>query len=189
MSYAEAAASSGPTGATKIPKPAELEVTTEPLGSIETVDPVTFEKERKKAQEVAGKTAYEVELEAKKAAKALRDEASKIEKEWESFKKNSTVESVVDYVKQLLATVGSYFNKTFSTETVATVSTELKNPAVVGQIAVIGAGAAAGWFVFSESDRIRSDNKYVVALHAGIITAVVLADVYAFQYLYPKGKK
>lgn len=183
MSYAEAAASSGPTGSpTKIPKPAELEVTTDPLGSIETVDAETFEKERKEVREAASK----VGKEAKEAAKTIREEA---EKELKEVKNNSTVESVVDYVKQLFANAAAFVNNTFSSSTVETVSNELQNPVVVSQLAVLVAGASAGWFVYTESGRIRSDNKYVVALHAGIVTGLILADVYAFQYLYPKYKK
>lgn len=186
MSYAEAAASSGPTGEPiKLPKPAELEVTTDPLGSLETVDAKKFEKERKEARELGEKA----QREAQKAVNAVKDESKKLEKEWDNLKHDSNVEKVVDYVKQLIANATAFVNRTFSKETVDTVATELQNPVVVGQIAALGAGAAAGWFVYAESDRIRSDNKYVVALHAGIVTAAVLADIYVFQNLYPKYKK
>lgn len=205
MSYAEAAASApGPAAPIKLPKPAELEVTTDPSGSIETVDAETFEKERKEAEKEAKaaveKTSKEVKdvaektgKEVKKAAGVVRDEAEDLKKEakkeWKDFKESSSVEQVVDYVKQQLANVSAYVSQTFSSENVAAVSTELQNPVVLGQLAVLGAGAAAGWYINSESHRIRSDNKYVVAIHAGVITAAVLADMYVFQALYPKYKK
>ncbi|RKP32127.1 hypothetical protein METBISCDRAFT_26076 [Metschnikowia bicuspidata] len=201
MSYAKAPASSSPTGAPqKLPKSAELEVTTESLGSIQFVDADTFEqvdKVEKKAQQNIKEKVHSASKKGKKAAREINNEAKELNGE---LGNNPLVTRFLNCVRSSVACATSKaaclqsrvvetVNKTFSTETVSAAYTELQNPVVVGQLAVLGAGATAGWFVYAESDRIRSDNKYVVALHAGVVTALVLADVYVFLNLYAKNKK
>ncbi|GEQ72356.1 hypothetical protein JCM33374_g6043 [Metschnikowia sp. JCM 33374] len=158
MSYAEAAASSGPAK--------------------------EFEQKRKEA-------AKEVEKIASKAAKVSKEQAEVIKKEFDEFEKESApyIEKALNFVKEKYAYVSSSISSKFNSESVSSTVTELQNPVVLSQLALIIGGATAGWFVYAERAHIRSENKYVVAIHAGIVTALVLGDVYVFQKLYPKYKK
>lgn len=180
MSYAEAAASSGPLGADKLPEPTRVEKTTQPLGSVETVD----EKEFARIKREALKAAHNAVDAGKEHVADLKKELLELEKESQPY-----VEKAVAYVKDKYAAAASYVSSVVHSDKVNCASKELQNPVVVGQLAVIAGGAAAGWLVFCERSRIRSDNKYVVGIHAGVITAFLLADVYVFQKLYPKYKK
>lgn len=201
MSHAKAPGSSGPTGAPqKLPTSAELKMTTKSLGSIQFVDADPFEpvdKVDKKAQQNIKESVHSASKKGKKAARKIIDEAKDPNGELGNDPLvtrflncvRSSVECATSKAACLQSRVVETVNKTFSTETVSAAYTELKNPAVLGQLAVLGAGATAGWFVYAESDRIRSENKYVVALHAGVVTALVLADVYVFLNLYAKNKK
>ncbi|KAM9931244.1 hypothetical protein OXX80_009097 [Metschnikowia pulcherrima] len=184
MSYAEAAASSGPTKAEKIPEPAKLERTSEPHGSVETLDGKEFEKKRKEA-------AKEVERVASEAAKASKKQAKEIKKEIDEFEKNAApyFQQAVSFVKEKYAQLSAAVTSRVNTETVSNAVVELQNPVVLSQLALIAGGATAGWYVYAERAHIRSDNKYVVAIHAGLVTALVLGDAYVFQKLYPKYKK
>lgn len=184
MSYAEAAASAGPAKVEKIPEPAKLEQTSEPLGSVETLDGKQFDKKREEA-------AKEVERVAAAAAKASKEQAKEIKKEFDDLEKQAApyLEKAVSFVKEKYAALSSAVSSKLNSETVSSAAEELQNPVVLSQLALIAGGATAGWFVYAERAHIRSENKYVVAIHAGIVTALVLGDVYVFQKLYPKYKK
>lgn len=180
-SYADAAASLGPTGhPKKIPEPTKVAETTEPRGSVETVDAKEFERAKKQAS----KAAEDAVRAGKEQAKHLKKELKELEEDAKPY-----VEKFVGYVKEQYAYLTNYVASIGNSDVVKTAGEELQNPVVVGQLAVIAAGATAGWFVLSEKARIRLDNKYVVAIHAGVITALVLGDAYVFQQLYPKYKK
>lgn len=66
--------------------------------------------------------------------------------------------------------------------------TELQNPVVATQVVVGLTGAVAAYLAYLERGRILS-NKYVVGIHAGVITALVLADGYLFGKYYKQYKK
>lgn len=179
-SYAEVAAESGPIGAEKIPQPAQVERTSEPRGSVETVPKEEFEKIKKQALQAAN--------DAVAAGKAHVEDFRKELKETEELLK-PRVEKAVGYLKEKYSAAAAYISSFVSKDSVNAAGKELQNPVVVGQLAVVAGGATACYFVSQERARINSDNKYVVAIHAGIITGLILADVYVFQQLYPKYKK
>lgn len=179
-SYADIAASSGPTGAEKLPEPPKVEHNTNPQGSVETVDEKEFAKIKKQALKAA-KDAVDA---GKEHVKDFKKEIKEIEKESQPY-----VEKALDFFKEKYAAAASYVSSVVNSDSVSAAGKELQNPVVVGQLALIAGGATAGWFVYSERARINTDNKYVVAIHAGIVTAFVLADVYVFEKLYPKYKK
>ncbi|SGZ58064.1 CIC11C00000004965 [Sungouiella intermedia] len=178
--YAEVAAESGPIGAEKIPEPAQVNRTTEPQGSVETVPKEDFEKIKKQAK----KTTEEAVKAGKEHVQDFKKELKELKEELKPY-----VEKAVDYVKDKYAATAAYVSSWVNKDTINAAGQELQNPVVVGQLAVIAGGATAGYFITQESGRINSDNKYVVAIHAGIITGLILADVYVFQQLYPKYKK
>lgn len=182
--YADAAASSGPIGAEKLPEPAQVEKTTNPKGSVETIDGKEFEKKKKEAAKEAKKVTEEATKKAKKQAEIVKGEI-------DDFKKDTApyLEKAINYVKDTYAQVSSAVSSRVNSQTASQAVTELQNPVVISQLALIAGGATAGWFVYSERAHIRSDNKIVVAIHAGIATALILGDVYLFQNLYPKYKK
>lgn len=179
MSYADAAKSLGPTGASKIPQPAKLEQH-EASGHVEAIDGKEFDKVREKAK----KATEEVVAEGKKQAKAVKKEIAELEKESKPY-----IDKAIAFVQEEYAYVSSYLSQVFSKETGNKVATELQNPVVIGQLALIAGGASAGWFVYAERARINTDNKYVLGIHAAIATALIAADAYVFQQLYPKYKK
>ncbi|OBA24326.1 hypothetical protein METBIDRAFT_37495 [Metschnikowia bicuspidata var. bicuspidata NRRL YB-4993] len=184
MSYAEAAASSGPANIEKIPEPAKLERTSEPQGSVETLDAEEFEKQRHEA-------AREVERVAADAAKASKKQAKQIKKEFDEIEKNSApyLSQMVGYVKEKYAALSSALSSRANADCASSAAAELQNPVVLSQLALIAGGATAGWYLYAERAHIRSENKYVLAIHAAIATGLVLGDVYVFQNLYPKYKK
>lgn len=179
-SYADVAASSGPIGAEKLPEPAKLERTTEPLGSVETVD----EKEFAKIKKQALKTAKDAIDAGKEHVQDFKKELKELEEESKPY-----LEKAVDYLKGTYAAAASYVSSVVNSDTVTAASKELQNPVVLGQLVLIAGGATAGWFVYSERARINTNNKYVIGIHAGLITALILADKYVFDKLYPKYKK
>lgn len=179
-SYADVAASSGPTGAAKIPEPVKVERKTEPSGSVETVSEEEFEKIKKEASKIAEESVRAGKEKVKDFKKELAD--------WES-KGKPYFEKALSYVQEKYAAVSSYVQATVNSEQSTKARKELQNPVVIGQLAVILGAATAGYFVYAERARIRTENKYVLALHAGVVTALVLGDKYVFEKLYPKYKK
>lgn len=179
-SYAEVAAESGPIGADKLPVPAQLETTTEPLGSVETVPEEEFEKIKKKTLDAAN----DAVASGKAYVEDLKKELKEVEEELKPC-----VEKAVSYVKEKYAAAAAYLSTLVTKDSVDCVGKELQNPVVVGQLAVVACGATASYFCFQESARINTNNKYVVAIHASVVTGLILADVYVFQKLYPKYKK
>lgn len=212
MSYAEAAAASrSPSASDKLPKPVDVESSEAESESAaekakDYVDQTSKEfydaadnasrdvqrfgvnasKEAQNLGNKANKAAHKATKDAKKVRKAISDEAEELQNQ---IKNNSAVQKGIAFVKQQVTNVSDFWSKTFSKENIEALSTELQNPVVLGQLAVIGAGATAGWYVYAERARINASNKFVVALHASIITGLILADFYTFQKLYPKYKK
>lgn len=190
MSYAEAAKSSGPVGAEPIPKPAELETTTDPNGSVQTIDGKEFEKKRKQAAEEVKRVAAEAAQASKEHAEEIRGELEGLEDE-----SKAVLQQYYEYAKKQLSSLYSGLSSTFrenadyAASKAGYAANEIQNPVVVGQLAVVAGGAAASYYVWQERAHIRTDNRYVVAVHAGLITALVLADAYVYQKLYPKYKK
>lgn len=193
MSYAEAASSQGPTGSKVVEDPLNLTPNDVKKEASQGADKV-----KKDANEALKKASKEADKIKKDASKATEDAIKKgkaatdnVKKDLKELEKESRpyIEQATKFVKEKYQAaanfVGSYVNK----DTVAAAGNELQNPVVLGQIAVILGGATAGWFVYSERARIRSDNKYVVGIHAAVITGLVLADGVLFSQLYPKYKK
>lgn len=186
-SYADAAASSGPIGAKKIPEPTKVEHTT-PEGNIETVPEQKFDKLKKQAEK---KLEQEVDTaELKKDAKAYGKRAKDFEKRAEKEGKDllalaqEKLSATYSYVSNYL----SNFNVE-SRKTVAYAQSELENPVVVLQtIAGIG-GLVAGYVTYLERHRIRTDSNIVLGIHGAIITGLVGLDVYLFGKYYPKYDK
>lgn len=185
MSYAEAAASSGPIGAEKIPEPTTVE--SSPVsGNIKVVNEDKFEEIKKSA-----------EAEAKKAEKFADDLLKKSKKDLDAFEKKAK-EEYSDFVTflskkyQEASASASEFFSTVSEKTskvVAQSSTELENPVVVIQaVAGIG-GIVAGYIGYLERHRIRSDSNVVLGIHGAIITTLIGLDVYLFGKYYPKYDK
>lgn len=175
--YADAAASSGPTGGNVVePHKGDSQETKQ------------VKKDINNAAEKASDKAEELSKEAKKAGKkATKD----VKKELDELEKASApyLESIANFVKEKYNCLSSTLSSKLSKENLKATGEEFKNPVVLGQLAVIVGGATAGLYVYSERARIRSDNKYVVAIHAGIITGLVLADGFIFSKLYEKSKK
>ncbi|EMG46621.1 hypothetical protein SBY92_005447 [Candida maltosa Xu316] len=102
---------------------------------------------------------------------------------------------LVAWVKSTATCVGETLTKVSSDAQVATsnavskTAVELQNPVVVAQVAVVAGGIGAGYLAYLEKHRINTDNKYVVGIHASIITGLVLLDGYLFTTYYPKYDK
>ncbi|EEQ36802.1 hypothetical protein EJF18_10956 [Clavispora lusitaniae] len=182
--YAEAAASSGPTGAQKLPEPAKVQHTTEPHGGVELVDKEELEEIKKDAKERARDAVAKGKKTLGDVAEVSREDAKRLKEEGKSLWSQA-----VAYASEKYDAVSSYVRRNVNSDTVAAAGRELQNPAVVGQLALIAGAATAGSYVYSERARIRSDNGYVVAIHAGLITALVLGDVYVFRRLYARSKR
>lgn len=176
MSYAEAAKSSGPIGAEKIPSPPTLEKTTDPNGSVEVVPPEELAEVKKKARKYAEQ--------GKKKAGELRKEFEELESEGKTY-----LDKLIKAVKKNYAEAVDYVSANFNTNTLVSAKEELKNPVVVSQVLVGLGGIAAGYFTYLERYRIKTDNKFVVATHAAIITGLVVLDGYLVKTYYNKYKK
>lgn len=184
QSYADAAASSGPIGAEKIPEPARLQETPNPSGSgnIESVSQKKFDKLKQETEKSRAHLEADVER-AKKEAKELEKKAKKEGKK------------LLELLKQGYADAGKYFaefsqNVSETTNAALTKTLkELENPVVVIQaLAGIG-GLVAGYVTYLERHRIRSDSNTVLGIHAAIITGLIGLDAYLFGKYYPKYDK
>lgn len=186
MSYAEAARSSGPIGAEKLPQPKQVKNTTNPSGGVETVDQQEFEELKQEAKEDAEHATRLGKAKARELKKELHDLEDEARPYWEK---------AVAQVKAQAAKLSEYFGKssdtvqTYSSKALSTTYQELQNPVVVVQTLVGITGAVAGYIAYLERKRINTDNKVVLFAHASIVTGLVLADNYLFSKYYPKYKK
>lgn len=197
MSYAEAAASNGPTGPSVFEDP--MHTTPEEAKNEVSHEADKVKKDAKKAGKDASKEASKEAEKVKKDASKAKDEAVKkgkayaleAKKEFRELEKESKpyIDSAANFLKEKYNQAASFVSQYVNRDTVNAAGQELQNPVVLGQLAVILGGATAGWFVYAERARIRSENKYVVGLHAAIITGLVVADSYIFSALYPKYSK
>ncbi|KAK7684765.1 hypothetical protein QCA50_012007 [Cerrena zonata] len=80
-SYADAAASSGPIGAEKLPSPPQVKSTTNPHGNVETLPEEEFNKLKKESQEELKK----LKKVANEAVGDFRKELDEIERQGESY--------------------------------------------------------------------------------------------------------
>ncbi|KAG7195557.1 uncharacterized protein KQ657_003324 [Scheffersomyces spartinae] len=182
MSYAEAAASSGPAGAKKIPSPPQVETTIEPKGNVEVVPEEEFEKLKKDAKVKVN--------ELKKDAKEKKEQLSKKAKEWEdegaSFLKK-VWDQIVLTASQTKELVYSFTSNIVPQTQVAAdrALVELQNPVVVVQGLLGITAAIAGYFGIKECHRIHSESKLVIGVHAAIITGLITADSFFFNKYYP----
>ncbi|ODQ79292.1 hypothetical protein BABINDRAFT_38066 [Babjeviella inositovora NRRL Y-12698] len=166
MSYAEAAASSGPVGI-KEPIPAPVEVENTPSKAIPSVTEEDIKKEAKELKDRAVKEAKNIDAKVRKEVKHIeRDTAS-------------VFQSVKNY------TANSPENKKYLNR----VQTELQNPVVITQLVVAVLGAAASCAIYHERGRILSDHKIVLAYHHGIVGGLLALDVLLFNTFYPKYDK
>lgn len=180
MSYADAAASSGPIGAEKIASPPQVKHTTDPSGSVETLPEDEFNKLKKDA-----------EKEAKKAKAAGKEHIGDFKKELHDLEERGEgyLNCFIKTVKSKYNDVSSYISKNTNSEKIASLQLELKNPVVITQALVGLGGVIGGYFTYLERHRIKSDNKVVLATHGAIITGLILIDGYLFKTYYPKYDK
>lgn len=164
-----------------------------------------LKKQGKEAVDEASEKGKEFIDQANKKGKELLDEANDKSKEFlkEARKELNHLEEegqnllsqFVAYVKSTANSIGQSLNKAGAELQLATsaavsrTSVELQNPVVIAQIAVAAGGAAAGYLAYLERYRINTDNKYVVGIHASIITGLVVLDGYLFSTYYPKYDK
>ncbi|KAF3985227.1 hypothetical protein FT663_05380 [Candidozyma haemuli var. vulneris] len=193
MSYAEAAAANGPTGSKVVEDP--MHSTPEDVKNEAAEGAEKVKKEASKASKDASKEADKLKKDASKATdeaiKKGKATADNVKKDLKELEKESKpyIDSVTKFVKEKYQAASNFVTSYVNKDTVSAAGAEFQNPVVLGQLAVILGGATAGWFVYSERARIRSDNKYVVGIHAALITGLVVADGFIFSQLYPKYKK
>lgn len=184
--YAEAAASSGPTGAEKLPLPPTVEATSQPLGGVELVSQEKLEQLRTEVNDAATAAVDASKKTLGEVADIGEDDAKKLAADTRSL-----WSKVSAYVSDRYAAASSYVRSHVpeaDSDYVTSAGRELQNPAVLGQLALLAAAGSALGYVYSEKTRINTDNKYVVAIHAAVITALVVGDVYVFRKLYRKSK-
>lgn len=184
MSYADAAASSGPIGAEKIPEPTKVVQTETPssTGNIETVPEDKFAELKRKTEAKLEERGVDTD----KLKKDAKDFEKKAEKEASDFvaclqKKFSEASA---YLSKFTARAGEETSKA-----AAYTSTELENPVVVLQVLAGLGGIVAGYVGYLERHRIRSDSNIVLGIHGAIITGLVGLDYYLFSTYYPKYDK
>ena len=175
--YADAAHLSGPAGAEKIPEPAKLEQTFTPGegSNIQTAAPKEVEKLKKQGKE---------------AAKEISKEAKKVEKDLKKSE-GDALEVVKKYYLKVSALVQSLLASLSSStvELTKTSQKELENPVVVAQVVAGASALAAGYVVYLERHRIKSDNPVVIGIHSAVITGLIGLDVLLFRKYYPQYKK
>lgn len=161
-------------------------------------------KGKEKASEASAK-GQELFNEASAKGQEFLDEASDKSKEFlaEAKKELNYLEEegkdllskFIKWAKSTGKSIGQSLNKAgsevsrVSSQAISRTSIELQNPVVVTQLAVIAGGLSAGYLGYLERQRINTDNKYVVGIHASIITGLVLLDGYLFNTYYPKYDK
>lgn len=171
-SYADVAASSGPQGAEKVPRVPEVETRTEPHGSVQTAP------------------AEEVERINEGGSHPLEKESRSARKLGVSFHQKA-ITIIQDGINKLKQKAGVAYNSLSvnSKKAACVASTELKNPVVVSQVLLGLSGSVASYILYAERGRINTNNKAVIAIHAGIITGLVLLDGFLVKTYYPKYKK
>lgn len=180
MSYADAAASSGPIGADKLPSVPKVESKSDPSGAVEVLPEEDFKKLKKDVKDAT----KEISDASKQTLGDISKDLKDLEKEGASY-----LEKFIKSVKSSYSDLTSYISTKTSSETAVTIKEELKNPVVLSQIAVGLSGVVAGYFTYLERHRIKSENKIVLATHGAIITGLILVDGYLFKTYYPKYKK
>lgn len=182
MSYAEAAKSSGPIGAEKIPPPPTVEKS-QPQGNIEVIP-------ESKLSEFQTNEKQKIDM------SKVKDFSKDVEKEIEEAKARGE-----DLLSKLIKNLKASFTKinskvydlgvTTKTETVKFSEfaiNEFKNPVVVIQSLVGVSAIVAGYFGYLERHRVNYNNNLTLGIHASILTGLVLADGYLFNKFYPKYK-
>lgn len=193
MSYAEAAASSGPTGAEKLPNPP---VHTE-REKVEPEIDQDYQELKAKAQKLAdeGKDKYsQLEKDGKAKLHQLEKDGkaklNELEEETKSAVNNiyQWVKEQLIYIDQNLGGIGGSIvgNSTFY---LTKFYQELNNPVVVAQTIVGLVGLGAGYVAYKDRYRIDTDNNVVLGIHAGVITGLVLTDRWLFNKYYPQFEK
>lgn len=180
MSYADAAASSGPIGAEKLPSVPKVQSKTQPSGSVETVSEEDFAKLKKDAKAAA----KEISDTSKQTLGDISKELKDLEGKGQGY-----LDKLIQTVKSSYADLSAYVSSKTNSESAVTIKKELQNPVVVSQILVGASGLVAGYLTYLERHRIKSENKVVLATHGAIITGLILVDGYLFKTYYPKYKK
>ena len=125
-------------------------------------------------------------IKSKEFLKEARKELNHLEEEGQNL-----LSQFVAYVKSTANSIGQSLNKAGAELQLATsaavsrTSVELQNPVVIAQIAVAAGGAAAGYLAYWKDIELTPTNKYVVGIHASIITGLVVLDGYLFSTYYP----
>jgi len=186
MSYAQAAGSSGPIGADKLPQPTQVKTTSDPQGHIEVVANEEFEDLKNKSKKTLKKASGDMKEKYDQAEKEL----SELEKESKSFI-NDAAAYISKELLKLNTQLGSIFTNLSksTTDVVSSAYVELQNPVVLVQTVIGLTGIAAGYVAYVDRHRIRTDNNLVLGIHASIITGLVVVDGYLFNKYYPKFQK
>lgn len=182
MSYAEAAASSGPIGEGKVPPVPQVKPSSQPKGNIEVVPEEQLKEFKPKVDEAKAKVedfSKDVEEAAKREEEKGKDFLSKL---YAKLSDNLKV------ANKKITDVGiSSFNATKDVGRQA--AHELQNPVVIVQTLVGLTGAVTGYYAYLERNRIDYSNKITLGLHAAVITGLVLVDGFLFNKFYPEYKK
>lgn len=187
MSYADAAASSGPIGIEEpIAAPAEIRNT--PSEAVPIVSEKEFKREAKNLKN--------------KVAKETKEIDSKVREEVENFQREtaSVFGSLKNYVASFWQTVSEKehelaediketANSPANKRRLSRIQTELQNPVVFTQLVVAVLGAAASAALYHERGRILSNHKAVVGYHYAIISGVLALDALLFNAFYLKYDK
>lgn len=185
MSYADAAASSGPIGAEKIPEPTTVK--SSPVsGNIEVVAEDKFDELKKAAESDAAKVEKDAKAFEKKAKKDIKNFENKAKDEYSDLVAllSKKYQEASAYASQFFSNLGDNTSKA-----VAKTSTELENPVVVIQAVAGISGIVAGYIGYLERHRIRTDSNVVLAIHGAVITGLIGLDVYLFGKYYPQYDK
>lgn len=193
MSYAEAAASSGPIGAEKLPNP--------PVHSernkVETELDEDYKELKAKAQKLSeqGKEKFdEIESKGSKKLHQLKKDGKSKFNDLEQETK-SVVHNVYEWIKDQLVYIdnnlGGIGGKVVGTSTfyLTKFYQELTNPVVLIQSIVGVVGLSACYIAYKDKYRINTDNNLVLGIHASVLTGVVLADAWLFTKYFPKFEK
>lgn len=159
--YAEAAASSGPTGSGKVPPVPQVETVDEPHGSVQSVSEEEFKK--------------------------LKGESVETEEQVPESAPQSKWLQIASSVQNFFSSKTACLS-TKSKELARKSQSELKNPVVASQVIVAVSAIAAGYVGFAERSRILNAPRYAVSVHAAIVTGLVGLDLFLVNKFYPKYK-
>lgn len=160
--------------------------------------PQNAEELKKDAHKLANKAYSKGKEIAQEGQDALHQFAEDHEDEIKEFEERtkSLWELVVAHTTKAVEQVSNFVSaksqcaSNQATKAVVNTKRELQNPAVVGQIGVAVAAAAAGYITFVErKHRINTNSKTVLGVHASVVTGLILLDAFVFKRAYNRYDK